>query len=121
MPQTSLSMKKMKHMFYLIFLPLIIYAQKNLDPRLNGIDPLITGILKEWNVPGCAITIVEKNDIIFMKGYGYRKLNAKQPVNKNTVFPIASCTKAFTAALIGILVSVCRANMKFRALPISLP
>jgi CubicO group peptidase (beta-lactamase class C family) len=95
-------MKKIKHLFFLIFFPLIIYAQKNLDPRLNGIDILITGIMKVWNVPGCAITIVEKNNIILTKGYGYRKLDTKQPVNENTLFPIASCTKAFTAALIGI-------------------
>lgn len=30
-------------------------------------------------------------------------MDKKQPINENTVFPIASCTKAFTAALIGIL------------------
>ena len=95
-------MKKIKHLLFLIFLPLIIYAQESLDPRLNEIDTLITGIMKEWNVPGCAITIVEKNNIILTKGYGYRKLDTKQPVNDNTLFPIASCTKAFTAALIGI-------------------
>lgn len=96
-------MKKKKYLLLCIFLTLTLSARENLDSRLTGIDTLVTGILKKWNVPGCAITIVEKNKIIFMKGYGYKKLDTKQRVNETTVFPIASCTKAFTAALIGIL------------------
>jgi CubicO group peptidase (beta-lactamase class C family) len=74
-------MRIIKCLFCLTFLPLALYAQENLDPRLKGIDTLITGILKEWNVPGCAVTIVEKNDVIFVRGYGYRKLDTKQPAN----------------------------------------
>lgn len=77
--------------------------QKSGDERLRGLDTLITKILHDWNTPGCAIAIVEKQEVLFTGGFGYRELRSKKPVDEHTVFPIASCTKAFTAALMGIL------------------
>jgi CubicO group peptidase (beta-lactamase class C family) len=80
-----------------------LFAQNENDSRINGLDTLITRIIEEWNVPGCAVTIVKKNEIIYKKGVGYIDLKTKMKVDENTIFPIASCTKSFTAALIGIL------------------
>lgn len=78
-------------------------SQKEGDERLKGLDTLITKILHEWNIPGCAVAVVEKQEVLFAGGFGYRELRSKKPVDEHTIFPIASCTKAFTAALIGIL------------------
>jgi CubicO group peptidase (beta-lactamase class C family) len=36
------------------------------------------------------------------KGYGYRDFFNKLPVTENTVLPVASVSKTFTTALIGI-------------------
>jgi CubicO group peptidase (beta-lactamase class C family) len=51
-----------------------------------------------------AIAIVHKDSTIFAKGYGVRELNKKAKVNEHTLFAVASNTKAFTAALLGMLV-----------------
>jgi CubicO group peptidase (beta-lactamase class C family) len=59
--------------------------------------------MKDWRVAGCAIAVVEKNKVIYARGFGYRDFDKKLPVTPNTVFSIASCTKAFTAALMGCL------------------
>jgi len=86
----------------LLFCVLVVeaYAQKK-DTRLAGLDTMIIRILQEWKVPGASIAIVEKNKIVLTKGFGYRDIENKQPVTENTQFAIGSCTKAFTAALVG--------------------
>jgi CubicO group peptidase (beta-lactamase class C family) len=77
--------------------------QKIGDPRLKGLSQIILRILEEWDIPGCALVIVENSEVLFSGGFGYRELRSKSLVDEHTIFPIASCTKAFTAALIGIL------------------
>lgn len=73
------------------------------DKRFNGLDTAFARILKDWKAAGFAIAVVEKNKIIYEKGFGYRDVANKLPVTPNTMFAIGSCTKAFTAALIGLL------------------
>jgi CubicO group peptidase (beta-lactamase class C family) len=48
-------------------------------------------------IPGLAMCIVYKDQVIYAKGYGYRDLENKLPVDAQTIFPIASNTKLFTA------------------------
>ncbi|MES2891148.1 MAG: serine hydrolase [Bacteroidota bacterium] len=68
------------------------------------IDELVERTLKTFNVPGIAVGIIKDGKLVHAKGYGVRSLNTKQPVNEHTLFGIASNTKAFTAAALGILV-----------------
>lgn len=77
-------------------------AQKQ-DNRLKGLDTMIQRILKEWNVPGVSIAVVEKNKVLLTRGYGSRDVANNKPVTENTQFAIGSCTKAFTASLIGTI------------------
>ncbi|HRW58527.1 MAG TPA: serine hydrolase [Chlamydiales bacterium] len=55
--------------------------------------------LKAFEIPGASIGIIHKNEIIYMKSFGYRDLENKYPVTPNTIFPIGSLSKAFTAAI----------------------
>jgi CubicO group peptidase (beta-lactamase class C family) len=92
-----------------ILLSFIIITCVNAQPasinkKLDGIDPVIEKILKDWNVPGCGIGIVYKDRLIFAKGYGYRDLEKKLPVTPQTLFQIASNTKLFTATAVGFIV-----------------
>ena len=86
-----------------LFTPFLIQAQKPTDKRLAGLDTFALRILKEWNAPGVSIAVVEKNNVIYAGGFGYRDNEKKLPVTENTLFAIGSCTKAFTASMIGML------------------
>ncbi len=55
-------------------------------------------------MPGIAVAVVKDDKMIFAKGYGYASLNTHKKVDENTLFGIASNSKAFTSAAIGILV-----------------
>src|ERR1044071_5074125 len=68
------------------------------------LDDYAARVLKEFEVPGLAIAIVKDGKIVLAKGYGVRKLGEPTRVDENTLFGIASNTKAFTAAALAMLV-----------------
>ncbi|MFD2246536.1 serine hydrolase [Pontibacter ruber] len=77
-------------------------AKTNVD--LARLDAYYEKALKAWDVPGMAIAIVKNDSVIFAKGYGVLNNKTGGKVDANTVFGIASNTKAYTAAALGILV-----------------
>lgn len=72
-------------------------------PSAARIDEVVNEALRAWQVPGTAIVIVGPDRIVHLKGYGDRNIGGK-PVTSQTIFPLASCSKAFTSALIASLV-----------------
>ncbi len=74
------------------------------DDPLSGLDAYIRKAMAEWQVPGLAIAVVKDDAVVFLKGYGVREKGKDASINEQTVFPLASMTKAFTAAAVGILV-----------------
>lgn len=79
-------------------------AQKPADPRLKGLDVFAEKILKDFQAPGVSIAVVEKDKVVYTGGFGFRDVEKKLPVTANTLFAIGSCTKAFTASMLGMLV-----------------
>src|SRR5260221_11127198 len=96
----------MRKIIYLILCIISItsFAQKStIDKRFAGLDTAFARVLKDWRAVGFAVAVVEKNKVIYAKGFGYRDFEKKIPVTPNTLFAIGSCTKAFTASFLGIL------------------
>jgi CubicO group peptidase (beta-lactamase class C family) len=73
-------------------------------PDLNALDRYIEEARAEWDVPGLAVAVVKGDDVVLARGYGVRDMRSGEPVDENTLFAIASNTKAFTAAALAILV-----------------
>lgn len=89
-----------------VFISLSVFAQTSStisDKRLPSLDTAFQRVLKTWKAAGFAVAVVEKNKVIYAKGFGYRDYEKKLPVTTNTLFAIGSCTKAFTASVIGLL------------------
>jgi CubicO group peptidase (beta-lactamase class C family) len=68
------------------------------------IDALVERSMDTFSVPGMAVGVVKDGKLIFAKGYGVRQLDRDEPVDADTLFAIASNTKAFTTAALAILV-----------------
>jgi len=68
------------------------------------IDSLTERVLKTFDVPGIAVAVVKDGKLVHAKGYGVRSLNTMKKVDENTLFGVASNSKAFTAAALGMLV-----------------
>jgi CubicO group peptidase (beta-lactamase class C family) len=97
-------MRKLSAIFALLFVfPLFVYAQ-TLDEKLKEIDDYANQVMDTWKGPGMAIAVVKDDKVVMAKGYGVRELGKPEKVDENTLFAIASNTKAFTAASLAILV-----------------
>src|SRR5688500_13897171 len=71
---------------------------------IAALDAYIERAIAEWQVPGLAIAIVRNDSVIHARGYGVRKLGEPARIDERTMFAAASTTKAFTSALIAMLV-----------------
>lgn len=69
-----------------------------------GLDAYVAQVMKRYEVPGIALTIVKDGQVVVARGYGVRELGKPALVDSQTTFGIASNTKAFTATAIGMLV-----------------
>lgn len=69
----------------------------------DSLDKYITREMQVWNIPGVAVSIVKNGKVVFMKGYGVRNIESKEPVDENTLFQIASNTKAYTGTSLALL------------------
>ncbi|UCE39919.1 MAG: serine hydrolase [Candidatus Aminicenantes bacterium] len=78
--------------------------KKTPEANLKGLDKFITERMEEWKVPGLAISIVQDGRLVYSKGFGFRNIEKNLSVTPQTLFAIGSCTKAFTAVTMGILV-----------------
>jgi CubicO group peptidase (beta-lactamase class C family) len=74
------------------------------EPEPEVVEKLAADALKTWDVPGLAIVVVRGDETLVLKGFGHRCEVKPEPVTPDTVFPLASCSKAFTTALLAMLV-----------------
>lgn len=74
------------------------------DLDAKDVDAVVETALKEFKAPGAAVVVVQDDKVVYLKGHGVRRLGGDDRVTPDTVFPIASCSKPFTAALIAQLV-----------------
>ena len=81
---------------------------KDIDPKGNpmfeGFDAFVNKVLDDWKVPGMGVAIIKDGEVVLAKGYGYRNLEEKQPVDSETIFAIGSASKAFASMAVGQLV-----------------
>ena len=91
----------------LCIVPFLVTAQKTKlaanTVSFKGLDTAFARVLKSWHAAGFAVAVVQKNKVIYSAGFGYRDIARKLPATTNTLYAIGSCTKAFTASLIGKL------------------
>ena len=96
-----------KYLIIILLLSILVFLASNGLYSKNiskDIDKLVLKAMREFNVVGTAVVVVKDNKIVHMKGYGYKTSCKKDKVDENTLFAIASNSKAFTTAALAILV-----------------
>lgn len=92
---------------FLISLPQVGYAQigtaasvktvSQYEKALAEIETKVEARRKELGIPGMSLAIIKDDQVIFLKGLGYKDFENKVAVTPDTQFAIGSATKAFTA------------------------
>jgi CubicO group peptidase (beta-lactamase class C family) len=70
---------------------------------MDSIDSYAEKALLEWQIPGVAVLVVKDGKVAFQKGYGILENGRSEKVDENTLFMIASNTKAFTGTAMAML------------------
>lgn len=76
-------------------------GQQSFDTR--NVDQLMLKTMKAWQIPGAAIAIVKSDRVLYLQGYGTKEMGGTEPVTPETLFQIASTSKAFTSASLAML------------------
>jgi CubicO group peptidase (beta-lactamase class C family) len=72
-------------------------APQSLDQLTPDIDTLFARYQADAHIPGMVYGVVQDGKLVYVKGIGVQDLDAKRPVTPDSLFRIASMTKAFTA------------------------
>ncbi len=88
----------------LLLLAAAACAQHDLPARLERLAERLEQARVQHDVPGLALAVVHGDSLLFARGFGFADIEAAQPVTPTTQFCIGSTTKAFTAALLAMLV-----------------
>jgi CubicO group peptidase (beta-lactamase class C family) len=76
----------------------------NIATALAKLDPYIAETMQKTKLPGLAVAVVYKGQLVFIKGYGVRKLGDPAKVDGDTVFEIASVSKPIASTIVASLV-----------------
>lgn len=89
--------------FVAFLLSLAAGAQPKVDSR--AVDKIVLSAMRAWQIPGAAVAIVRDDRVVHVQGYGTKELGGSERVTADTLFQIASTSKAFTTAAMAMLVT----------------
>jgi CubicO group peptidase (beta-lactamase class C family) len=106
----------MKKYYFILFI--ILCHGYNLQaqdlPDFQKLDTYFEQMIKDWDVPGASIGIVKDGQLIFTGNYGIKEVGKNERPDEHTLYAIASNSKAFTSAIIGMLVQEGKLNWNDR-------
>ncbi|HSG00607.1 MAG TPA: serine hydrolase domain-containing protein, partial [Vicinamibacterales bacterium] len=76
-----------------------------------AIDRLVEQAMADQRIPGLAVAIVGRGDVVLLRGYGLSNLEHRTPVTPETMFQSGSLGKQLTAAGVMALVEDGRVNL----------
>jgi CubicO group peptidase (beta-lactamase class C family) len=89
----------------ILLIALVITCDISLaQPDFKKLDAYYAKALKDWDIPGMSIAVVKDGKIVFSKSYGVKEVGKAEAPDENTLYAIASNTKAFTSAAMAQLV-----------------
>ncbi len=71
---------------------------------VEELDKLVKQTLDKTGVPGLAIAVAYDDQVVELKGFGVRQIGKNEPVDADTVFELASVSKAVTSTILAVLV-----------------
>src|ERR1700742_2496253 len=58
--------------------------------KADTLDRRIKSLLGDAGIPGLSLAIIDNNRIVYSNAYGYKKLDTKEKVDKETIFEACS-------------------------------
>ncbi|MCL6260663.1 serine hydrolase [Aquiflexum sp. TKW24L] len=104
----------MKNKFSLLLIIFSFSVHQLYSQDLKKLDAYFAKMVQDWDVPGASIGIVKDGKLVFTGNYGLIETGKPGKPDENTLYAIASNSKAFTSAIIGMLVQEGKLNWNDR-------
>lgn len=82
----------------------LLFFQPLFSDSMEDLDKYIEKARTQNKVPGVAVVVVKEDKIVFVKGYGVCHIDKPEKVNADTIFQLASVSKTFASAGLGVQV-----------------
>ena len=69
----------------------------------SRMDSLLKRFTDEGTNPGCAVAVMQGDELIYHGGSGYADIESGKKVDVHSMFSQASTTKLFTYAILGMI------------------
>lgn len=89
---------------------LLPVPQERIDAALASLDDLGQEMLERSGLPGLAIGVVHQGETVYLRGFGARAAGQPEPVDPDTVFLLASLSKAVGATVVATQVGAGRVD-----------
>ena len=86
---------KVKFKYSALSVLLLLFCIRIFGQNISSIDSFIKNEMKERQIPGLSIAIVEKGKVVHKNAYGYSVIEHKVPAKIETIYELASITKQF--------------------------
>lgn len=67
---------------------------------LAGFDELMRTFVRDEGIPGASLAVAKDGRLVYARGFGYANMEAKRPVEPDSLFRIASVSKPITAVAV---------------------
>lgn len=106
-------------LFSLLLTALLVSACNGVNEgKRSDNRALVERVMAAERVPGMAVGIWRDGETVLLQGYGVTNVDRPRPVNGQTLFKLASTSKAFTAAALALLVDEGRLAWESRVVDI---
>jgi CubicO group peptidase (beta-lactamase class C family) len=75
----------------------------SISQSLALLAPLINGIGNISGTAGLSLGVIHEGEVAYLQNAGFPDVAQKRYADSNTIYPIGSLSKAFTAAGVGLL------------------
>ena len=75
-------------------------TREQVEAALSTLEHYVQEAMQRTGVPGIAVTAVFHDEVLYLKGFGVRKVGESQPVDADTVFQIASLSKPIASTVV---------------------
>lgn len=79
-------------------------SSERITQAVGRLDGIVRDLRKRTGVPGTAVAVVHKNKVVYLKGFGLREVGTTKKVTPDTVFELASLSKAVSSTVVAQVV-----------------
>src|SRR5829696_1581849 len=78
--------------------------QDRVTAAVGQIDRVVAETMDSTRIPGVAVAVVHRDQVVYLKGFGVRTAGTSELVDADTVFQLASVSKPIASTLVAALV-----------------